>query len=403
MNGHPSSSALSLGRIFGVQVRMHWSLLAILALIVLQLGAGFFPRWHPDWPRSMCWVCAVVASALFLFSVLAHELAHALAARATRTPVRGITLFLFGGIAHLEGEPRGPLAELLIAFVGPLVSLALGAGATAAGFAMLGSGWLDAQAPAIELLLREAGPVPSLLVWLGPVNLALAAFNLLPAYPLDGGRMLRAIFWALSRDYWKATRWAAIGGRAVGALLLALGLFQALQGLIGPGIWVMLLGWFVGHAARASLFEVRLKEALADVPVGRVMHTRFEQVSGAMSVGQLVNDHLLRSDQRAWPVELDGELKGLVVWEDVRRVPQPRWDATALTEIMTPRERLVTLTDDQGAQAALDLMARHDVDQLPVVNGNRLLGVVRRSDLLKWVAQRPRESDHPLGLKPLRH
>ena len=391
-----------LGRLFGVELRLDWSLLLIFALIVFNLGAGLFPAWHPDWPRAVSWLTATAAAALFLVSILVHELSHALAGRAMGTPVHGITLFLFGGMARMCGEPRSPGAEFVIAIVGPLTSLVIGVGASIAGYAMLGAGM--AGPDDLDLIMREAGPVSTLLVWLGPVNVALALFNLLPGFPLDGGRVLRSIFWASTRDFVKATRWAAMGGQLFGGLLVALGVVNALSGRVGNGLWLMLIGWFLGSAARSSLLQVLLKQSLADLPVTAVMRTRFDCIAPELSVGELVREHLLKTDQRAWPVESGGELRGLVVWNDVRRVPQHLWEATPVTVIMTPRERLAILGDDAQAEDALELMTRHDVDQVPVMKGDALAGVVRRSDLLKWLALKPHEQHKgPPHLTPLHH
>ncbi len=393
---------IRLGRILGVEVRLDWSLFLIFALIVFNLGAGLFPVWHPTWPRIVSWATALAAATLFLISVLVHELSHALVGRALGSPPHGITLFLFGGMARLHGEPRSPGAEFLISIVGPVVSLVIGVGASVLGYTMIGAG--RASPDDIELIMRESGPIATLLVWLGPVNIALAVFNLLPGFPLDGGRVLRSIFWAVTRDFVKATRWASIGGQLFAALLVGFGIINLLSGRIGQGLWLMLIGWFLGSAARQSWFQVIARQSLADLQLKTVMRTRFDRVAPELSVGQLVRDHLMTTDQRAWPVEADGQLRGLVVWNDVRRVPQNLWEVTPVSVIMTGREKLAALREDETAEAALELMTQHDIDQVPVMRGDELVGVVRRADLLKWIALRPDDNHRgPRQLTPLQH
>lgn len=388
---NPTSSAeerralgFRLGRLLGVEVRLDWSLLLIFALIAFNLAVGLFPLWHPTWSGLARWGTALAAATLFLASVLAHELSHALAGRALGTPVHGITLFLFGGMTRLSGEPRSPGRELIIAGVGPVVSLAIGVAASVAGYALVGSSRATAQD--FDLVMREAGPVATLLVWLGPVNIALGVFNLLPGFPLDGGRVLRALFWIATKDFVKATRWAAVGGQVFAALLVGFGVINALSGNIGQGLWLMLIGWFLGSAARSTWMHVLVKHSLRDLPVASVMRAHFDRVSPDLSVAALVRDHLMATEQRAWPVVRDGKLEGLVVWNDVRRVPQSLWEQTPIAVVMTPRTRLATVFEGDRAEVALDLMAQHDIDQLPVLRGDALTGVVRRADLLKWIA-----------------
>ncbi|HMI93041.1 MAG TPA: site-2 protease family protein, partial [Polyangiales bacterium] len=248
-------TGFALGRLFGIQVRIDWSLSFIFGLIALDLGAGVFPRWHPEWSAPLCWGVALAAAVLFFASVLAHELSHALVARARGIAVPRITLFLFGGVAELAEEPRTPGSELLIAIVGPLTSLAIGAGA------LLLSGWLaapllpDVNHATLESaeVLARLDPFTTLLLWLGPVNVTLGLFNLIPGFPLDGGRVLRAVLWAITRDAAKATRWAARSGQLVAVFMMVGGAMLALGGNTMQGVWLALLGWFLYKAASNSL------------------------------------------------------------------------------------------------------------------------------------------------------
>ncbi len=393
---------LKVGRLFGVELRLDWSLLLVFALITFNLGAGLFRYWHPDWGDGLRWSTALAASVLFFVSVLTHELSHALVARAVGVQIDRITLFMFGGAAQMRGEPKRPLHELLIAGVGPLTSLLIGVGATALGMALSRTYELDWGNPEqAELVVSAMGPVATLLMWLGPINVALALFNLVPGFPLDGGRVLRAILWGITGDFTKATRWAARGGQLVGYGLIAFGLLQVLTGHVGQGIWLMLIGWFLLSAARVSYQQVVVREALHDVPIARLMRTYLGKVSPELPVDDFVSQHLMASDQRAWPVESQGLFVGLVVWDDVRRLPQSVWASTPVQQVMTARRELVTLKPDDPAERALEVFAERDVDQIPIVDGERLLGLVRRADLLKWYALHHGDDQRPTLLKPV--
>lgn len=383
---------IRLGRVFGVEIFVDWSLLIIFALIVFNLGAAVFPSWHPNWSWLLVWGVAIGAAVLFFVSVLAHELSHAVVARAQDVPVRRITLFLFGGMAHMEAEPRSPKAELLIAIVGPITSVAIGVLATFAGTALASqavSTALTGDDPAaMEWALASVGPIATLLLWLGPINILLGLFNMIPGFPLDGGRVLRAIVWAITGDIVKATRWASFAGQLVAWTLMAIGVMSIFAGGFLQGIWLLLIGWFLNHIARMSYHQLLVRQALADVPVARVMRTHLDRVPPDISVETFVRDHLMVSDQKAFPVESGGDLLGLVAFEDVRRVPQAEWERTPIRTIMTPVDQLTTLPPDAAAERALEELARADVNQIPILDGRHLLGFVRGGDLLKWLSIR---------------
>lgn len=392
--GALAASGFRLGRLFGIDIRIDWSLSIIFALIVFDLGAGMFPAWHPQWSPVLAWATALAAALLFFASVLAHELSHALVARAKGLAVPRITLFLFGGVSELEREPGSPGTEALIAIVGPLTSLAIGIGsllivgqvADPSALPSFDAGLVDSGD-----WLRSLGPLPTLLLWLGPLNITLAVFNLIPGFPLDGGRVLRAILWWATSDLHKATRWAAHCGQLVGWTLMIIGVLNVFRGGVGDGLWLVLIGWFLSNAARMSIEHQLLTQALAGVTVGRVMRTRFERIDPGMPVQDLAG-HVLRSDidQRAFPVERDGVLLGLVCLKDLRKIPQSEWAEHTVGEIMTPSEELTMLHADVSAEQAAEQLARHEVDHIPVVAESpshlpQLLGMVRRADILRWV------------------
>lgn len=387
------SWGIPLGRLFGVSVVADWSLLIVFAIIVVNLALAAFPAWHPEWSPVLSWLLAVVAAVLFFASVLAHELSHAVVGRMHGVPIRRITLFIFGGVAHMEEEPRSPKAEFLMAIVGPITSVVIGFVSILLG-SMLASATLsgrDIENPA--LVMRSIGPVATLLLWLGPINILLGLFNLVPGFPLDGGRVLRAVLWQATGDLEKATRWASRAGLAVAWALIIGGGVSMLLGSFAQGLWLILIGWFLSSAARASYQSLVVRRTLEDVPVTRIMRRRLERVPPDRTLDAIVAESTA-SDQAVFPVEADGKLAGLVTPSDVRKVRPGMWPVTTASEVMTPVARVVTLPPTATADQAMQELARLDVDCIPVVEDGRVLGIVRRSDIVRWLAlQQPERGD----------
>lgn len=392
--GRKTPGGFRLGRIAGTAVTVDWSLLIVFWLIAASLALGVFPRWHPEWSPLLCWMVSIAAGLLFFASVLLHELSHALVAKEFGLPVPEITLFIFGGLAHVGEEPNSAGAEFLIAIVGPLTSIVLGTVALAAGSWIASAQtpvWNDNPAEA----LRAVGPLPSLLLWLGPVNLILGLFNLVPGFPLDGGRVLRSIIWALSGDLLKATRAAAAVGQGFAWVLIGAGVAMAVglqvpllgAGLVS-GLWTILIGWFLNNAALASYQQVLARSLLQGTRVEQLMQFPLETVPLDLPISQLVSERVRHTDQRAFPVVDGDNLVGLVSLEDIHRVPRPRWPDTRVAAVMTPLSRLATLAPDDDARLAMEALAQRDVNQIPVVREGRLLGVVRRQDVMKWLSLR---------------
>jgi Zn-dependent protease len=391
--GLPFGRGIQVGRLFGVHILLDWSLLIIFGLVTFSLATAVFPQWHPDWSPALVWALSLAAALLFFASVLAHELCHALVAKARGIPVPRITLFLFGGAAQMAGEPRSPKDEFLIAIVGPLASAGIGLTAWVLGSRLA----FPAEVAAEQLadpaeLMSHAGPLATLLLWLGPVNIILAVFNLIPGFPLDGGRVLRSILWWSSGDLVRATRWASRGGQWFAWVLMGIGVWSLLAGGFGQGMWLLLIGWFLNNAARMSYDRLMVGQALAGVPVADLMVTDLRQLPPDLD-GMRLADQLLASDQRAYPVAAaDGRLLGLVCLDDLRRVPRDHWPALRVDAIMTPVAKLHALTPDAAAERALELMAHHDIDQIPIMRGDALVGLVRRRDIVKWLALAGREA-----------
>jgi Zn-dependent protease/CBS domain-containing protein len=382
-------NGLRIGRLFGINIYVDWSWLLIFLLVTWNLATEF-AQVHPTWGPGLNWGVAVVAALLFFASVLAHELAHAIAAQAQGISVRHIMLFLFGGVANLQQEPRSPRAEFVMAIVGPITSIVIG------GICLLAAG-VFARLPADAttnpgLALAALNPLTTLLLWLGSINILLGIFNLLPGFPLDGGRVLRAILWGATGNFRTATRWAAGVGQVFAWLLIFSGIAMIFgveipffgSGLVS-GLWLAFIGWFLSNAAMQSYQQVVIHDMLEGVPAMRLMRANVPAVPPHISVGDLVYRYVMGTDEQAFPV-LDGNrLVGLVTLEDIRKVPREAWDTTTAGEIMTPADQLAVVRPQDDAATALDRLTERDVRQVPVISNGRLMGLVRRRDIMRWL------------------
>jgi Zn-dependent protease len=328
---------------------------------------------------------------LFFASVLLHELSHAFVGRANGVEIRRITLFIFGGMAHMESEPPSWRAELGMAIVGPLTSLVIGCAFLSLAGLLSGPLQVDPANP--QAALAALGPAATLLLWLGPVNIALALFNLVPGFPLDGGRVLRAVMWGVTGNLRLATRRASQAGQGFAWLLMASGV-AAMLGMKLPffgggfvnGMWLAFIGWFLNNAAVMSYQQLVIHESLEDVPVRKLMQTHFMRVGPQMRISTLVNEQVMPSGQRAFPVEEDGRLLGIVSLRDLQKCEPSAWERMTVKDIMTPVRDLTTVAPDQDAVEALAIIGRRDLNQLAVVHDDVLVGLLRREDILKWLS-----------------
>lgn len=380
-----------LGKIAGIDIQIDWSLLIIFLLVTFSLGAGVFPAWHPDWSLGLSWLTAFIAALLFFASVLVHELSHALVGRLQGIEIKRIVLFIFGGMAQMERDPHVWRAELWMAAVGPITSLALGFVFILLGSLAAGGAEIDPEQP--RQTLTSLGPVATLLLWLGPVNVILGLFNLVPAFPLDGGRVLRAILWGTTGDMRLATRWASRIGQLFAWVLIAIGIammFGARVPIFGTGLvsglWLAFIGWFLNNAALMSYRQLLVRDALEDVPVARVMQSRFDSVDPDLTVDQLVDEHMAPSDQRAFPVIQAGRFIGLVCPRDLRKIGRERWPQKKVRDIMTPADSLVHIAPSEDAADAMLALSRNNVNQLPVVENGQVRGLIRREDILRLLS-----------------
>ena len=358
----------------GIDLAIHPSWLVIAFLLTFSLADAFLPRLIPGWTAGQYWLLGAGTALAFFASVLAHEFSHAIVARRLGLKVAGITLFIFGGATSIETDSRSARDEAVIALAGPVTSLVLGA-------ALLGIGALVPQAE-----------VRAILGWLGFINLVLGAFNLVPGYPMDGGRVLRAILWRVRGDPLVATRQAAMVGRVMGYLMVAGGIYWALRSRdIGSGLWLALVGWFLATAAEATMQQAGVERSLSGVRVRDAMDLTPAAISPNESVADLVSERMLRGDDRSFLVRhADGGLAGMVTLGDVRRLPREAWVDRRVTDIMTRYGDLATIGPDEPLADALRLIQEREVGQLPVIGdeARHPLGLVTRRGILRLIEAR---------------
>ncbi len=365
-------STIKLGRIAGVELGLHYSWLVIAALITFSLGARFHDT-NPEWGQATVWVSAVVTGILFFVGLFAHELSHAMVAKSRGLPIRRITLFILGGVAQIEREAQDAGTEFWMAIAGPVASVVFGA--ICLGIARAAFGWTWGIEPQT--------PPGAVLVWLGYINLALAAFNLIPGFPMDGGRVLRAILWWATKNGDKATRIAARVGQTVGWLFVIWGIFRVFTGAGLGGLWIALIGWFIVQAATASLYQAQASALLRGLKVREMMSRDCAQVEANTTVQMFVEWYLMRSQTRCFMVFDGDRLAGLVTTSDIRKVDRERWAEATVREIMQPLEAVRTATPDTPVEEALETMTRDDINQLLVVDNGHPAGVVTRGHILQ--------------------
>jgi Zn-dependent protease/predicted transcriptional regulator len=367
--------SFQIGKIAGINIQVNVSWLVILVLLTFSLAVSWFPATVPRQSTVIYWALGFIAALLLFVSVLLHELAHSLVARARGLPVKSITLFIFGGVSDLEQEPQSPGAEFQIAIVGPLTSLVIGAVTFVTG-ALIGS-----NAPLVAAVLG----------YLGVTNLLLGVFNLIPGFPLDGGRVLRAIIWAVTGSLRRATRAATLVGQVIAYLFILAGVLLFFRGDFINGLWFGFIGWFLLQAAQAANSQVMLESVFKGVTVGQLMSPAPLMAPDNISVQQLVDGYLLPHGARAIPVVRsdEGQLVGLVTLSDIRHLPREQWSQTPVGHAMVPLERLHTVRPQQNLNEVLPLMTGRDVNQLLVMDdAGRLVGILSRDAILRYVEVR---------------
>ncbi len=375
-----------LGRLFGIEIRLDLSVLVIFVLVAVSLASSLFPTWHPDWGPLLTWVSALAAAFIFFVSLLLHELSHSLMAKRQGIEVPRITLFLFGGMAEMSAEPKTPRAEFLVAIVGPLASFAL-----AVAFALLASmltpdDFMDRVVEDREGAFSALGPLATVCVWLAPVNLVLAVFNLVPGFPLDGGRVLRAFLWWWTGDLLKATRLAAMSGRVFAGALMAFGIVNLIWGRALEGIWYLVIGWFLSHIAAASYQQMLLRVALRGLVVGDLMRTHFESAEASTPLDGFIERQLLRSAQSLWPVLAHGALVGFVSQSDIARHAESERARLTVRDVMRPLAEMRVLSPTLAGPDAFEQLAAMADEPVPVLDGPALVGLLHASDIFRFLS-----------------
>lgn len=362
-------SGIPIGSLFGIPIRLHFSWFFIFALVNWALATSYFPDVYPEWSLATSVITGIITSLLFFGSVLLHELMHSVVARASGIPVKSITLFIFGGVAQITEEPGKPSTELKIALAGPLTSLLLG-----------GICWaIFYTVPA------SFEHVVAVSFWLGLINLILGAFNLLPGFPLDGGRVLRAILWWRSGNLRRATRWASNAGRGLSFLFIFGGVWLIFSGLWFNGLWLAFIGWFLGNAAVGSYRQLTLQQMLQGHAVSEAMTRDCISVSPELTLEELVNDYILPYGKKCFIIAVDSRIQGLITLKDVKTVPRQMWATKKVAGVMMPFDKLRRVRPDADLASVLKILTEEDINQLPVVEGDAVIGMISREKLLAFI------------------
>lgn len=361
-------NSLRLGRIFGIPFGVNYSWFIVFVLVTASLAGVYFPGEYPTWGYLTWWSVGLVTSLLFFVSVLAHELAHSLVSMANGVPVHSITLFIFGGVARVAREAHRPAAELTMALAGPACSLGLGA-----LFATL---WL--------LLGGFSEPVAALAGWLAAINVSLAVFNMVPGFPLDGGRVLRALIWKVSGDFRRATRIATSVGRII-AYAFIFGGILAVFYQYWNGLWFAFLGWFLDRAAVDSYRQVALRDVLGGVRASDLISYRYRVVPLAMPVSSLSADFGIPAGRSCCLVADSGRLLGLVTVKQVAKVAEQLRDTTLVGDIMTPWAELSVVQPDDDVFRIIELIERQGAEHVPVMDGGIFVGLIDKESLDRFL------------------
>jgi len=367
------NSGIFIGKIWDIPIRLHLSWFIIFGLVTWSLAVGYFPLEYDSLSPVLLWVLGAVTSLLFALSVLLHELGHSYFALRSKVPVSGVTLFIFGGVAQIKKEPKSPGEEFRIAIAGPATSLLL------AGF--FGLIWLLDRS-----VLFLAAPS----AWLARINFFLAVFNLIPGYPLDGGRVLRSIIWERTKSLARATQVAASVGQSVALIVIVVGIFTIFSGELYNGLWLAFIGWFLQNAATSSLSQSTIQHSLKGVQVSQVMNTQYETVPGDMTLKTLIDEHILTGGKRIFLVmdTCSFEPCGMITIKDLKTVEREQWATIRVRDVMVPKRRLISVSPQTALLEALHKMDDFNVAQMPVMDGEVLMGVLSREQILHYIRLR---------------
>ena len=370
-------SAISLGRILGIPIGLDYSWFLIFALLTWSLATSYYPAEFKNWPQAQYWIVGAATVILMFASVLLHEMGHSVVALHYKIPVNSITLFVFGGVAQIGAEPPSASAEFWIAIAGPVTSFAL-----ALVFGLL------------QYLVGALAPLLALAKYLAYINGTLGLFNLIPGFPLDGGRVFRAIIWGTTRSLRRATLIAANLGRFIAYGFILLGVWQIFSGNFGNGIWIAFIGWFLESAASSQIHQQTIHDLLAGHHVADAMRRDYAAISPDATVEQLINTHILGSGQRSLVVKQDDRVAGLLTLHNVKTIPSSAWSTTTAAQVMIPVAQIKWIRPEAELVDALGEMDRDGVNQLPVMVGDQILGVLGRDDVISFLRTMSEFSHH---------
>ncbi|MFY9753492.1 MAG: site-2 protease family protein [Candidatus Acidiferrales bacterium] len=362
-------SGFQIGRIFGIAIYLHASWLIIFALIALTLR-GYFQSLHPTWTPQQLWILGIATSVMFFVSLVFHELSHSMVARHYKIPVQSITLFVFGGLARIGREPDNAKQEVNIAIAGPLSSLFLG-----------GCFWL------IWRYVHGSEMVTSAASYLWWINVVLALFNLVPGFPLDGGRILRGIAWGITKNFTRATQIATTAGKVFGYAMILYGVWRAVNGNLFGGLWIAFIGWFLLSASQESFVQVAIRNTLTGVRAADIMTSDVPTVTRDMSIEEYVAE-VLRTGKRAHIVIGAGTPVGLITLQAASSMPRDEWTTNSIQAVMLPLGQIHSATPDEPALGVLERMQNEDINQMPVISDGSIVGMIARDTILKVLQTR---------------
>ena len=367
---------IKLGRIFGVELGLHYSWFIIALLITFSL-AGHFQENNPSWSDGLRWGIAIVTAVLFFASIVVHELSHAIVAKVRGLPVRSITLFALGGVALIEKEAADAKTEFWMGIIGPITSFVIGVVCLAITIAI---GWTPPDFP--------QRPLPAMLMWLGLINIGLAIFNMIPGFPLDGGRVLRGIVWWITGNAKRATTIAARVGQVIAFLMIIYGVMQFFRGTGLNGLWLAFIGWFLLTASRESYAQMVISEGLRGLRVADVMSRDFPVIDAHSNLQTFAEEYLTRTGRRFWVVTLNDQPEGIITPNEISAVPRNRWPYTTVADVMRSLDSTHSVNPSTPVTEALEMMARQDLNQLPVMNEKGLAGLISRAHILQLIQTR---------------
>jgi len=356
-------------KVFGIPIEINVSWFIIFALISWSLVKGYFPANYPDLSIASYWAMGLIAAFLLFASVLLHELGHSYVAKTHGVPIKRITLFLFGGVSQLSKESANPRIECMIAIAGPGVSYVL----------MI----VFFVAYYIVSRTSTSGAIAPVLKYLAYVNGILGTFNLIPGFPLDGGRLLRAFIWKVTGDLQRSTYIASKVGGAIGFSFIALGFISVFTGRFIFGLWLVLIGFFLRQAAEASYLQVVVSNTLKGVKVGDIMKADVITVPESITIQDLIDNYFFKYHYDCFPVTLAGRLRGLITLDDMRQVPRSKWSETTVSEVMQSDVDTLKVTPHDDAAEILKRVVRDRCGKMPVVEGDRVVGIITRKDILE--------------------